>query len=248
MAAGGLVIALAASSSGYAWWNQDRIVERPDQAGSIMKVQTRCSWVGLSFDDGPDPSLTSEVLATLRNYGATATFYVVGERVRAHPALVHQAASEGHSIGNHTWSHENLEDRPISAVLSELDATDTEIRKAGVEPVLEVRPPRGALAPEIGDAVRAQLRAMSAANEDLDRVQAMPYGHPGAASCTGRLVQTNSSAMDRARSPRQPSQRERPGQARSSCCTTADPLGAGRFRCWHTYWMGSANAVSRWCR
>ncbi len=123
-----------------------------------MKVQTRCSWVGLSFDDGPDPSLTSEVLETLRDRGAKATFYVVGERVRDHPALVHQAANEGHSIGNHTWSHENLEDRPISAVLSELDATDTEIRRAGVEPVLEVRPPRGALAPEIGDAIRASGR------------------------------------------------------------------------------------------
>ena len=57
-----------------------------------MKVQTRCSWVGLSFDDGPDPSLTSEVLETLRDRGAKATFYVVGERVRDHPALVRPAA------------------------------------------------------------------------------------------------------------------------------------------------------------
>jgi len=135
-------------------------VQHPRQPGSVMGVRTPCPWVGLTFDDGPHATLTPQVLDLLARHGATATFYVVGERVMVRPDLIRRAAAEGHSIGNHTWDHRNLTGRATAEVLADLDATDAAIRDAGVRPVAEVRPPRGRLDPWLGDAVRASARVV----------------------------------------------------------------------------------------
>jgi peptidoglycan/xylan/chitin deacetylase (PgdA/CDA1 family) len=65
-------------------------------------------WVALTIDDGPHPDLTPRLLAALREARAPATFFVVGERGAAQPALVRQMQAEGHEIGNHTWTHRAL--------------------------------------------------------------------------------------------------------------------------------------------
>jgi peptidoglycan/xylan/chitin deacetylase (PgdA/CDA1 family) len=59
----------------------------------------------LTFDDGPIPDLTSWTLATLKSYGAKATFFCVGENISQHPELYQQLTEEGHRIGNHTYHH-----------------------------------------------------------------------------------------------------------------------------------------------
>jgi peptidoglycan/xylan/chitin deacetylase (PgdA/CDA1 family) len=61
----------------------------------------------LTFDDGPTPGVTSEVLDILQGYGAKATFFVCGEKVMNHPDLFHRIRNEGHATGNHTYSHLN---------------------------------------------------------------------------------------------------------------------------------------------
>jgi peptidoglycan-N-acetylglucosamine deacetylase len=66
----------------------------------------RC--VALTFDDGPDPVYTPKLLDLLRDKGVKATFFVVGKRVDQHPEIVRRACTEGHLIGNHTWSHDSL--------------------------------------------------------------------------------------------------------------------------------------------
>jgi peptidoglycan/xylan/chitin deacetylase (PgdA/CDA1 family) len=63
----------------------------------------RC--VALTFDDGPDPVYTPKLLDLLREKGVKATFFVIGKRADRHPEIVHRAWTEGHLIGNHTWSH-----------------------------------------------------------------------------------------------------------------------------------------------
>lgn len=65
--------------------------------------QGRC--VALSFDDGPDPQVTPEVLDVLAEYGAHATFFVIGASLAAHPEIGRRMAAEGHVIGNHSWRH-----------------------------------------------------------------------------------------------------------------------------------------------
>lgn len=61
--------------------------------------------VALTLDDGPHPTNTPEVLALLRNFGILATFFIVGECAHDHPALVREAAAEGHCLANHTYTH-----------------------------------------------------------------------------------------------------------------------------------------------
>jgi peptidoglycan/xylan/chitin deacetylase (PgdA/CDA1 family) len=75
-----------------------------------------CTWRGsrdgrrlaLTFDDGPDPAWTPRVLDLLRDAGARATFFLVGEKALRAPQVVRRMAAEGHEIGNHSWSHRSL--------------------------------------------------------------------------------------------------------------------------------------------
>jgi peptidoglycan/xylan/chitin deacetylase (PgdA/CDA1 family) len=61
--------------------------------------------VALTFDDGPDPFFTPQVLDVLAEHGAVATFFAVGKRAERHPALVRRIVDEGHALGSHSWSH-----------------------------------------------------------------------------------------------------------------------------------------------
>jgi peptidoglycan-N-acetylglucosamine deacetylase len=67
----------------------------------------RTDRVYLTFDDGPTPGVTDEVLRILGAYGAQATFFCIGQRATRHPELIDAIVSSGHTIGNHTDSHLN---------------------------------------------------------------------------------------------------------------------------------------------
>jgi peptidoglycan/xylan/chitin deacetylase (PgdA/CDA1 family) len=72
-------------------------------AATSFETTRREVW--LTIDDGPDPSSTPAVLDLLKAHGAKATFFVIGEQVARHPGLVRRMAAEGHSVGNHTFTH-----------------------------------------------------------------------------------------------------------------------------------------------
>ncbi|NNF33296.1 MAG: polysaccharide deacetylase family protein [Saprospiraceae bacterium] len=61
----------------------------------------------LTFDDGPVPEATPWVLDVLKSYGAKATFFCVGENVRKHPEIYLRILEEGHTVGNHTHTHQS---------------------------------------------------------------------------------------------------------------------------------------------
>jgi peptidoglycan/xylan/chitin deacetylase (PgdA/CDA1 family) len=104
--------------------------------------------LALTFDDGPDPRFTPQVLDVLKRYAVPATFFCLGANARAHPELVERTVHEGHLVGNHTWSHPYLPDLTREQVLRQLDETDRALARAGVETGL-VRPPYGARSPEV---------------------------------------------------------------------------------------------------
>lgn len=68
--------------------------------------------LALTFDDGPSPLYTPQILAVLRRYGVKATFFMLGANVEKCPSTVRQIVDEGHTLGNHTWSHPNLDTLP----------------------------------------------------------------------------------------------------------------------------------------
>ncbi len=95
----------------------------------------------LTFDDGPFPKYTKEVLAILRQNHIRATFFMIGKMVHEHPKLARAVQAEGHVIGNHTWAHP-AEPR---APQNEVRETDAILEKTlGIQPVL-FRPPYGKL-------------------------------------------------------------------------------------------------------
>ena len=99
--------------------------------------------VRLTFDDGPSPDVTPVILETLEEWDATATFFVVGEMVRANPDLVRRAYADGHAIGNHTWDHSDLALATSEQVRSQLQSTSDVVEEViGVAPT-EWRPPYG---------------------------------------------------------------------------------------------------------
>ena len=79
--------------------------------------------IALTFDDGPDPEWTPQILDILKAKHVTATFFIIGENAQANPDLVRREIAEGHEVGNHTYTHPNLAESPSGLVELELNAT-----------------------------------------------------------------------------------------------------------------------------
>ncbi|MYJ57367.1 MAG: polysaccharide deacetylase family protein [Chloroflexi bacterium] len=71
-------------------------------------LRIRPATVHITFVDGPDPATTPAILDILAQYDARATFFVVGRSVAAFPELIERMVNEGHTLGNHTWKHDDL--------------------------------------------------------------------------------------------------------------------------------------------
>jgi peptidoglycan/xylan/chitin deacetylase (PgdA/CDA1 family) len=77
--------------------------------------------VVLTFDDGPWPATTPMVLAALANECVHATFFLIGKPASEHPGLVRRIAAEGHTIGTHSWTHQNLGAIKPDAAVAQID-------------------------------------------------------------------------------------------------------------------------------
>ncbi|MCY9588677.1 polysaccharide deacetylase [Paenibacillus chitinolyticus] len=122
----------------------------------------------LTFDDGPDPVYTPQILDLLKKYGITSTFFLMGERVRKHPHIVKRIVDEGHAIGNHTYTHPFMILLNEKELNEELSLTDEAIRDAvGFAPVL-FRPPYGLLNQGTIDLLRARGYEIMMWSEELE--------------------------------------------------------------------------------
>ncbi|MGW7489849.1 polysaccharide deacetylase family protein [Streptomyces sp. NPDC054786] len=79
----------------------------------------------LTFDDGPHPLYTPDILRILHRHEVRATFFVIGENAVEFPGLLYDIADEGHAVANHTWTHPQLTTLPPGAVRSELGRTSS---------------------------------------------------------------------------------------------------------------------------
>lgn len=99
--------------------------------------------VALTFDDGPHPFYTEQLLDGLKERGVVVTFFVTGEHASLHPDIIKRMKEEGHLIGNHTYSHIQLREGNRQKFMEELQLTSSVIGEIVGEDTLYVRPPYG---------------------------------------------------------------------------------------------------------
>lgn len=100
--------------------------------------------IALTFDDGPDPQYTIELLDGLKKRGVHATFFVMGKQAEQYPEIIKRMEEEGHLIGNHTYSHIQLKKSNREEFKAELTKTSEIIQEITGEELQYVRPPYGA--------------------------------------------------------------------------------------------------------
>ena len=113
-------------------------------AGSVVRVAGPLPQVVLTFDDGPDPDVTPQLLEVLARHGATATFFVLGTRVQRWPELVVQMVEEGHEVAVHGVDHGRVPGRPRAEMTSALTTFRAELAALTGTPIRWYRPPHGA--------------------------------------------------------------------------------------------------------
>jgi peptidoglycan/xylan/chitin deacetylase (PgdA/CDA1 family) len=122
--------------------------------------------VALTFDDGPSPIYTPQILRLLVRYHVPASFEIVGSEGAEHPELLHQEAADGMALVDHTWNHVNLTTLNAAGWVTQVDQTDTLLSAFLGHPVVCLRPPDGYIDP----AVVPQLanRGLAALMWDID--------------------------------------------------------------------------------
>jgi len=146
----------AGACAGIAAWGA--VSATSELFGPTLHHTLDASQIALTFDDGPNPAYTPQLLNLLERHQVQATFFLVGRFAHACPELVREIADRGHSLGNHTETHVNLTFLPAWRIADELRACqDSILRALGFErdatPVL-MRPPFGYRGPQLWTAIR----------------------------------------------------------------------------------------------
>ena len=110
---------------------------------TVRYVDREDKVVALTFDDGPHPTLTEEILELLEKYDARATFFIVGVNAQYYPDVLRMALSNGHEIGNHTHSHGSLIGCGKNDVKDEIISAEDDILSVCGAKTALFRPPEG---------------------------------------------------------------------------------------------------------
>ncbi|NEA67727.1 polysaccharide deacetylase family protein [Streptomyces sp. SID12488] len=110
----------------------------------LLRVSGRGRTMVLTFDDGPDPRYTPDILRTLREHDVRAMFFVCGEMAVDNKDLLAEMTDDGHVVGNHTWSHPLLTRLTRSEIRSQMERTSDVVEDACGEPPVWFRAPYGA--------------------------------------------------------------------------------------------------------
>ena len=117
--------------------------------GQTLTAPRRPGELAPTFDDGPNPAWTPQLLDILAAHNVSATFFLVGRYAQAEPDLVRRIHAAGHLIGNHSWSHPNLAIASSARVEQELTRTSQTLQQITGAPVRWFRPPFGGRRPVV---------------------------------------------------------------------------------------------------
>jgi len=152
---------------------------------SYNAVNTSRPFVALTFDDGPHPEYTPQLLDILRNEGVRATFYVIGRSVQTYPEIARRIVAEGHEIANHSWSHPALTGISAARLEKEITSTTEVIQRVTGRTPTNMRPPYGA----VNERVRQSMFKDHGFDVIMWSVDPLDWRRPGAEVVRQRLVE-----------------------------------------------------------
>jgi peptidoglycan/xylan/chitin deacetylase (PgdA/CDA1 family) len=145
----------------------------------IVSVPVKEKLVALTYDDGPHPAFTPDILAILDRYHVNATFFMIGQRMQQYPEIVKEVVARGHAIGNHTYSHpREIAGLTSAQVIRELDTCEELIERFTGRRTHLFRPPLGLMNSRVLMVAREEgyltiLWTVSADHHDAPTPQAM---------------------------------------------------------------------------
>lgn len=139
--------------------------ERAAATDSLAEVED-IKYVALTFDDGPSPRCTPQLLDGLKERGVHATFFVVGCQVVKDPDIVTRMAAEGHQVGNHSYDHKELDKLSAQEAAQDMQKNDQLLQELLGEGDYWVRPPYGLLSEEESSALTVPIINWSVDTED----------------------------------------------------------------------------------
>lgn len=148
-------------------------------AAQVQRGPRRSKRIALTFDDGPAP-ITPKFLNTLKRLDVKATFFMIGQQVGGHGALLKRMMREGHELANHSWNHSSLGGGGGGATAQIVNTNNAIKRVSGFRPCV-MRPPYGATSSNLVSRVRAQK--MTSILWDVDPLD---WKRPG----TGTIIST----------------------------------------------------------
>jgi peptidoglycan/xylan/chitin deacetylase (PgdA/CDA1 family) len=143
-----MVSAGAAAAAGVAAWGA--VAPSSELYGPTVRHTASPTKIALTFDDGPNPAVTPQLLELLGRYSAPATFFLIGKFARECPGLVREMSDRGHLVGNHTETHANLFLQSRQGIRGELARCQEAIAAAAGDAPRWMRPPYGYRSPMLG--------------------------------------------------------------------------------------------------
>lgn len=135
-------------------------LEAKRQAEAMARKPVDCqkeACLALSFDDGPDPQTTPRLLEALEGEQVRATFFLIGNRVVGHEALVRHMYNDGDEIGNHSWSHPDFNKLKPDEMLDQINRTQSAIIAGGLPPPRLFRAPYGIRSQKMRDTIQMPM-------------------------------------------------------------------------------------------
>lgn len=143
----------AVAAAGIAAWGA--VAPSSQLFGPTVRHTASAKKIALTFDDGPNPAVTSHLLDLFDRHSVRATFFLIGKFARACPDLVREISARGHLLGNHSDTHANLFFQSRSGIRGELARCQDAIAAAtGAPPPRWMRPPYGYRSPLLGGEIR----------------------------------------------------------------------------------------------
>ncbi|MEG1553486.1 MAG: polysaccharide deacetylase family protein [Rikenellaceae bacterium] len=147
---------------------------------SLCRNKAAKDLIAITFDDGVDPILTPKVLDVLKRYDAKATFFIIGKQALHHAEILKRIVAEGHSIGNHSYSHIwDLPFKSSQSIYNDISMCTAVLKQSADIDVTLFRPPFGVTNPMIAKAVKKSglisigwsIRSFDTMGQDLDIVK-----------------------------------------------------------------------------